>query len=172
MFPYCIYSLLICLLCAYAIPVYSRLSPNLLAFTILNITLGVRWTPVLLSFCIYIFFFLTALHSAYRGFPGGSVVKNLPARRRCGFDPWVRKIPWRRQWQPTPVFLPGKPPQRRLAGYKMWCHKSVRHDSVTKQQHRTYIGFSIVFSFFKKREVLNILKYINLKCGVQWFFLM
>ena len=85
------------------------------------------------------FFFLTALHSAYRGFPGGSVVKNLPARRRCGFDPWVRKIPWRRQWQPTPVFLPGKPPQRLLAGYKMWCHKSVRHDSVTKQQHRTYI---------------------------------
>ena len=29
---------------------------------------------------------------------------------RCGFDPWVRKIPWRREWQPTPVFLPGKIP--------------------------------------------------------------
>ena len=29
--------------------------------------------------------------------------------RRCGFDPWVGKIPWRRKWQPTPVFLPGKP---------------------------------------------------------------
>ena len=28
--------------------------------------------------------------------------------RRQGFDPWVRKIPWRRKWQPTPVFLPGK----------------------------------------------------------------
>ena len=28
--------------------------------------------------------------------------------RRPGFDPWVRKIPWRRKWQPTPVFLPGK----------------------------------------------------------------
>jgi len=25
-----------------------------------------------------------------------------------GFDPWVRKIPWRRAWQPTPVFLPGE----------------------------------------------------------------
>ena len=33
----------------------------------------------------------------------GSVVKSLP-----GFDPWVRKIPWRRKWQPTPVSLPGK----------------------------------------------------------------
>ena len=28
--------------------------------------------------------------------------------RRCRFDPWVRKIPWRRKWQPTPVFLPGR----------------------------------------------------------------
>ena len=27
---------------------------------------------------------------------------------RCGFDPWVRKIPWRRKWQPIPVFLPGE----------------------------------------------------------------
>ena len=33
--------------------------------------------------------------------------------RRCGFDPWVRKIPWRRMWQPTPVFLPGNPMDRR-----------------------------------------------------------
>ena len=43
------------------------------------------------------------------GFPGGAVVKNLPAsarrHRRYGFDPWVRKIPWRRKWQPTPVFF-------------------------------------------------------------------
>ena len=28
--------------------------------------------------------------------------------KRCWFHPWVRKIPWRRKWQPTPVFLPGK----------------------------------------------------------------
>ena len=28
----------------------------------------------------------------------------------CGFDPWVRKIPWRRAWQPTPLFLPGESP--------------------------------------------------------------
>ena len=44
-----------------------------------------------------------------------------PSRRhrRCGFDPWVGKIPWRRKWQPTPVFfLPGKSRgQRRLMGY-------------------------------------------------------
>ena len=49
------------------------------------------------------------------------VVKNPPANardRRGGFDPWVRKIPWRRTWQPTPVFLPGESHgQRTLVGY-------------------------------------------------------
>ena len=38
--------------------------------------------------------------------------------RRHRFDPWVGKIPWRRKWQPTPVFLPGKlHGQRSLTGY-------------------------------------------------------
>ena len=38
--------------------------------------------------------------------------------RRHGFDPWVGKIPWRRKWQPTPVFLSGKSHgQRSLVGY-------------------------------------------------------
>ena len=39
--------------------------------------------------------------------PGGSEVKNLQCRRP-EFDPWVRKIPWRRKWQPTPVFSSGE----------------------------------------------------------------
>ena len=49
------------------------------------------------------------------------VIKNPPANAgdmRCRLDPWVVKIPWRRKWQPTPVFLPEKPHgQRSLAGY-------------------------------------------------------
>ena len=44
--------------------------------------------------------------------------------RKRVFDPFVRKIPWRRQWQPTPVFLPGKSHgQRSLAGYSPWGQK-------------------------------------------------
>ena len=44
--------------------------------------------------------------------------------RRCGFSPWVGKIPWRRAWQPTPVFLPGEYyRQRSLAGYNPQDHK-------------------------------------------------
>ena len=39
-------------------------------------------------------------------------------RERHGFDPWVRKIPWRKAWQPTPVFLLGESHGHRiLAGY-------------------------------------------------------
>ena len=40
------------------------------------------------------------------------VVKNPPsnAGKRCRVDPWIGKIPWRKQWQPTQVFLPGKSP--------------------------------------------------------------
>ena len=52
------------------------------------------------------------------------MVKNLPQYRRPGFDPWVGKIPWRREWQPTPVFLPGKfYGQRSLVGYNPWGRK-------------------------------------------------
>ena len=46
--------------------------------------------------------------------------------KRCGFDPWFGKIPWRRKWQPIPVFLPGESHgQRRLAGYSSWDHKEL-----------------------------------------------
>ena len=47
-----------------------------------------------------------------KGFPVGSGGKESACQyrrhKRCGFDPWVRKIPWRRAWQPTAVFLPGE----------------------------------------------------------------
>ena len=61
-------------------------------------------------------------------FPNGSVVKNLPEMqetcRRCGFDPWVRKILCRKKWQPAPVLLPGKSNgQRSLADDSLWDHK-------------------------------------------------
>jgi len=55
------------------------------------------------------------------------VVKNLSANAgdmRHGFDPWVRMIPWRRAWQPTPVFLCGEScGQRSLEGYSPQGHK-------------------------------------------------
>ena len=46
-----------------------------------------------------------------RGFPGGGSDKNLPSNAGDIRDNlWVGKVPWRRKWQPTPVFLPGEIP--------------------------------------------------------------
>ena len=70
----------------------------------------------------------------YWGFPGGAIGKEPACQyrrlKRPGFDPWVRKIPWRRKWQPTPVFLPGEPHgQRSLAGHSPGDHiESDAHD--------------------------------------------
>ena len=54
------------------------------------------------------------------------VVPTCQCRRhkRCRLSPWVGKIPWRRKWQPTPVFLPEETHgQRSLVGYGPWGHK-------------------------------------------------
>ena len=64
------------------------------------------------------------------GFPGGTSHKELACQcrrcKRCEFDPWVGKIPWRKAWQPTPVFLPGESHgQRSLADYGPWDHKEL-----------------------------------------------
>ena len=53
--------------------------------------------------------------------------------KRCRFNPWVRKIPWSRKWQTTPVFLPGKfHGQRSLTGYSPWGWKEL---DTTEQWH-------------------------------------
>ena len=59
------------------------------------------------------------------GFPGGSGAKHLPANRAdTSLIPGLGSVPWRRNWQPIPVFLLGKSHgQRRLAGYSQWGHK-------------------------------------------------
>ena len=68
------------------------------------------------------------------------MVKNIHLQyrkhRRLQFDPWVGKIPWRRAWQPTPVYLPGKSHgERRQASYSPWGHKESDTTEVTKHKH-------------------------------------
>ena len=81
--------------------------------------------PLVLGGCLFYI-----QQSVFWAFPSGSAVKSLPAMqemcRRRGFNPWVRKIPWSRKWQPTPIFLPGKSHgQRSLAGYSSWGPKEL-----------------------------------------------
>ena len=71
------------------------------------------------------------------GFPGGISGKEHASKcrrcKRCEFDPWVRKIAWRKAWQPTPVFLPGESyGQRSLLGHIPWGRKESSMTEVTK----------------------------------------
>ena len=70
------------------------------------------------------------------------MVKNLLQWERSRFDPWVRKILWRRKWQPTSVFLPGKTHgQRSLVGYSPWGHKE--SDTTERLTHEQLINLLI-----------------------------
>ena len=68
----------------------------------------------------------------WTGFPGGASGKEPTCqcrrRNRHKFNPWVRKIPWKRKWQPTPVFLPGESHEQTKPGrlqsiglQRVWC---------------------------------------------------
>ena len=67
------------------------------------------------------------------GFPGGVSGKELACQcrrcKRCGFNPWVAKIPCRKKWQPTPVFLPEKIPWTEEPGrLQSMGSQSIGHD--------------------------------------------
>jgi len=67
-------------------------------------------------------------------------IKNLPAMQDTRFDCLVRKIPWRREWQPTPVFFPGESHgHRSLVVYSPWGHKD---SDRTEQLTLSFLGSS------------------------------
>ena len=69
----------------------------------------------------------------------GQMVKNLPALRRPGFDPWAGKMPWRRVWQPIPGFLPGEFPWTEEPGrLQSMGLQRVRHDWATKHKREQW----------------------------------
>ena len=69
----------------------------------------------------------------FLGFPRDSVVKILPANEEPRVQSLSGEDPWRRKWQPIPVFLPGKSHrQRNLVGCDSWGSKSTGHDLATK----------------------------------------
>ena len=84
------------------------------------------------------------------------MVKTVCQCRRLRFDPWIRKILWRRKWQPIPIFLPEKcHGQRSLAGYSTWDHKRARHKLATK-------CVCVCVCVWRERERQLVLKVINL----------
>ena len=87
------------------------------------------------------------------GFPGGASDKECTHQcrrhKRHRFDPWIKKIPWRRKWRPSPVFLHGESHrQRSLVGYSPWGCKESDTTEVTYhklqpfQTSLDYVSFS------------------------------
>ena len=82
------------------------------------------------------------------------------------FDSWVRKIPWRREWQLTPLFWPGEFHGRRsLAGYSPWGHKEL---DTTKRLTLSFSSFpfplplaSLLFSTICKASSDNHFGFLN-----------
>ena len=102
---------------------------------------------------------MTHIYHTYlfnKAFIGASLVsqrlKRLPVMQKT----WVGKIPWRRKWQPTPVFLPGKSHgQRSLEGYSPQGHKRVGHDWATSLS----LSFSLIHQTWNnlKLTVIDII---------------
>ena len=71
-------------------------------------------------------------------------LKHLPGIRETQVRSWVGKIPWRRQWQPTPVLLPGESHGgRSLVGYSPWGHKEL---DTTERLHSLTLPYSWIRS--------------------------
>ena len=73
-----------------------------------------------------------------------------------------REEPWRRKWQPTPVFLPGRSHwQRSLASYHPWGRRRVRHDLATKQQKQS--SSLLIMYLFSKISLGNTSFFIKIQ---------
>ena len=88
--------------------------------------------------CVCLYTHMHTYIHTYTGFPGGSVIKEPSYQcRRDGFDPWIGKVPWRREGQPTSGFLPGESHgQRSLVSYSPWSRKESDMISWLKQQQK------------------------------------
>ena len=88
---------------------------------------------------IYLLSVLLMYLYIYLGFPGDSMVKNPPTSEGDAHSiHGLGRGPWRREWQPIPVSLPGKSHGwRSLVGYSPWSHRRVGHSLVTKQQQQS-----------------------------------
>ena len=89
-------------------------------------------------YCIQCFLFMIMhfFHRAFRWRRGKESACQCRRLKRGRFNPWVGKLPWRRAWQLTPVFLPGVfHGQRNLAGYSPWGCKEMDTTEATKYNH-------------------------------------
>ena len=116
------------------------------------------WVTSSFSSLYFSLYFIHAIFMVCMGLPQCLSGKESTCQcRRQEFDPWVGKISWRRKWQPTLVFLPGKShEQRSLTGYSPWGGKRVRHDLVTKQWHIVILYIDAYMTICNKMSLVII----------------
>ena len=121
----------------------------------------------------------TSLHAKICRFGtslAAKMVKNLPAIHETWVHPWVTKIPWRRKWQPTAVFLPGEfHGQRSLVGYSPWGHKEL--DTERLSYIDSLLSFLLSSSFFFRLPSISFslllvwsLTNVYLSCHIRVFY--
>ena len=114
--------------CPRARPLAALLLPPISSNLFIHLSIDGHWagsTPWLL----WMMLLWTCVYVTCLGLPwwlnGKESACNASAAEDVVFDPWLRKIPWRRSWHPTAVFLPGESHgQRRLEGHSPWVTKS------------------------------------------------
>ena len=101
------------------------------------------------------------------GFPGGTSGKESACHyrrhKRHSFDPWVGKIPWRRKWQPIPVFLPGASHGLRCQqDYSPWGCKVSDTSEATEHSPSAVISefgnFDLIFFLHKNSDSVHLVK--------------
>ena len=110
------------------------------------------------------------------------MVKNLPAMQETWVRAWVGKISWRRAWQPTLVFLPGKfHGQRSLAGYIPWGLQRVGNDWATNTHTQTHTHIILAttmrryykgYSEVQGMTIMSIWAEVFSVAKISWFWLL
>ena len=146
---------------------YSKIQSRILLSFNHHVSLA---SPICDSFCLHLFFMVLTnirwigryfveghpqfgfvwgfeirrgLQQRWGGLPRWHSGKESASQCRCGFDPKVRKIPCRREWQLTPVFFSGKSHgQRKLVGYSPWGSQRVVYDWAT--EHTQHSGSNTI----------------------------
>ena len=104
-------------------------------------------------------FVVFADYCAAEGFPSGASGKEPACQcrrcKRCRFAPWVRKVSWRRAWQPTPLFLPGESPwTEEPGGLQSMGSQRVRHD--WSDLARTHMQKRLIYRSLITPTVLHV----------------
>ena len=122
---------------------------------------------------------MKAVYFHVQGFSSGTSGKEPSCQcrrhKRPMFDPWVKKIPWRKAWQPTPVFLPGESHRHRsLVGHSPYGHKESDMTEANQHAHMHFL-VQLIFDLrnlkLSPKELWCSKNLINSKTFIKCFFM-